>query len=133
MNSFGLSDKLDFFPLLQVKKILDIASIPSRWLRLTETRSSRQVDSSPVCTPRQVNVQKRSSVRRPMVGSDRYRKAKEVTDELADLIANTGGNQYLSRMEVVKAIKTFWTSKRECVLLPISADGVVDGQYLFLL
>ncbi len=119
--------------------VLDTTKIPPRWLKLTKSRFLNKENSEPSqTTSRQVNVQtKRAQTTSTGLSAQdqphRFRKAKTLTDELADLTALTGGRQYIIRMKLFEDILRFWKSKRECAVLPVSVEGVVDGEYTFIL
>lgn len=122
---------LNLFSFVIGQALLADKIIPARWLKPAQNRSVHEEISSNI--PRQVNVRNTSLPSRALDQSERFRKARDITSELTELASVTGGKQYDGRIKVLTDIIKFWNSKQECVVLPITSAGIVDGQYFIIL
>ncbi|XP_034246307.1 uncharacterized protein LOC117648161 [Thrips palmi] len=112
-----------------------VADVPLRWLKTDNRNQDPDEDESPV-RELQNGGQVRVSMRRhplgprPMDKAAKYKKALEVCTEISSLLSLTGGQQFEQRMEALENILKLWMSKRECIVLPISANGVIDMEFI---
>jgi len=126
--------------LVTGEELLVLPDVPKRWLKADgRTKNLNEGDETQDYEGLNDGGQVRISNRRnplgprPMDKTAKYRKALKVCTEISSLLSLTGGSQFEQRMMVLESVLNFWTSKRECVVLPVSADGVIDGKYFVII